>query len=383
VARISLLCPDLERGPLYTAWMFGGAMGPRHHVELVGPKPEQIWPPAEGEIAPDHMLPGGNPLRAAVRRASRVAVAGADLVYAFKPFPASFGVALAVRRSRDFPLALHFDDWDSGYFADRPLTRRAWYAARAIGSPDNELVVRLLEHQVAKADLVTVSTRALQRRFGGTVIRQGVDGTRFSPARFPRAEARARIGVAEDVPVVVFTGIPALHKGLSELIVAYRELPQDLRGRLLIVGTPPDAATARALDDASGQGVECRTAVPFRDIGWYIAAADVACAPQRPTPFAEHQLPAKILHWMTLGACVLTTDVGDAQELLGGEPVAGRIVPPNDPQALREVLEDLLGDAAQRQRLGIEARARAESHYTWAAMADQLDRAFASVGIGG
>jgi glycosyltransferase involved in cell wall biosynthesis len=383
VARISVLCPDLERGPLYTAWMFAGAMSRDHHVELIGPEPARLWPPAEGEIAPLRTLPGGNPLRAEVRRSARSAVADADLLYAFKPYPASFGVGLSVRRTRDVPLALHLDDWDSGYFADQPLSRRAWYAARAIRRPENELVLKLFEHAVGRADLVTVSTRALQRRFGGTVVRQGVDGARFSPDRFPKSEARARIGVEPDIPLVVFTGTPSLHKGLGDLIAAFRALPKDLRGKLLIVGTPPDAQSAQELAEAAGGAVDCRPSVPFGEAGWYIAAADVACAPQRRTPFAEHQLPAKLLHWMTLGACAVTTDMGDAEELLGGEPPAGRVVPPDDPPALAVVLAELLGDPSQRRQLGSEARRRAEQHYTWAAMSDELDRLFATIGLNG
>ena len=130
--------------------------------------------------------------------------------------------------------------------------------------------------------------------------------------------------------------------------------------------------------------MECRPSIPFRDVSWYIAAADVACAPQRPSPFAEHQLPAKILHWMALGACVLTTDVGDASEILAGEgPAAGRIVPPLDPLALRDALADLLRDDPQRQALGREARARAERRYTWEAMAGDLRRELSRIGLDG
>jgi glycosyltransferase involved in cell wall biosynthesis len=381
MSRISLLCPDLGRGPLYTAWMFGGAMSADHDVELIGPETARLWPPAEGEIVPAHTLSGGNPLRAEVRREALKAVASADLLYAFKPHPASFGLGLSLRRHRHVPLAVHLDDWDSAYFADRPLGRRVWYAARAIGTPENELVLKFLEGAVSRADLVTVSTSALQRRFGGTVVRQGVDGSRFSPDRFPRDEARARIGVAADVPLVLFVGTPSVHKGLGDLIAAFRALPDDLRGKLIIVGTPPDAGSARELEDAAGQGVECRPSAPFGEVAWYIAAADVACAPQRSTPFAEHQLPAKLLHWMTQGACVLTTDVGDANELLGGAHPAGRVVPAGDRSALSDALAALLGDETQRRRLGSEARARAEEHYTWAAMSRELDRLFDSVGL--
>jgi glycosyltransferase involved in cell wall biosynthesis len=374
MARISMLCPDLERGPLYTAWMFSGALGRRHHVELVGPRPRRLWPPAEGEIEPSHVLPGRSPLRRAVRREALEATAGADLLYAFKTHPASLGVGLWLGRRSATPLAVHLDDWDGGYFSEVSTPRRLWYAARNITKPDNELYFWGLERMLGRADAITVSTRALQRRFGGAVVRQGVDHVRFSPDRFPRDEARSRVGIPEDVPVVSFIGTPTLHKGLAELIDAFRALPADLRGKLVIVGTPADDATARVLEES--EGVECRPYVPFGEVAWHVAAADVMCAPQRPTVYAQHQLPAKILHWMSLGACTLTTDVGDADELLGGSPPAGVVVPALDKAALRDSLTRLLEDAGLRRSLGNAARERAERLYSWDAMSDALNDAF-------
>ena len=383
MARISVLCSDLERNALYTPWMFTGAMRLRHEVELLGPKPRRIWPPAEGELEPAHVLPAKNPLLRNLRQQALDATVAADLVYAFKAHPASFGLGLWLRHRRRMRLAVHLCDWDGGYFSAWALPRRAWYAARALDSPGNELYFRFFERLTARADLLTVSTSALQRRFGGSVVRQGVDNGRFSPERFPRDEARSRIGVDEGIPLVVFVGTPALHKGLMDLVAAFRALTDDVRGKLLIVGTPPDAESARALANRSGRGVECRLSVPFDEAPWYVAASDVVCVPQRPGAYAEHQLPAKILHSMALGACLLTTDVGDAQEILGGHPAAGRVIPPADTTALKEALSELLHDASVRGALGTEARARAERLYSWQAMARDLDRLFGGLGLDG
>ena len=374
--RISLLCSDLERNPLYTPWMFAGALASRHDVDVVGPAPRRLWPPAEGEVRPTSISGGRHPLRAQFRRSARKATAAADLLYAFKAHPASFGAGLWLRRQLDVPLALHLDDWDGGYFVGVPAARRLWYALRGLRSPEDEVYVRLLERLASRADLLTVSSTALQRRFGGCVIRQGVDGERFAPERFSREEARRRIGVEDGVPLVVFVGTPSLHKGLTGLMQAFRMLRDDLPARLLIIGSPPDPESARLLSAGAGGGIECRPDISFAEVPWFIAGADVACAPQESTPFARHQLPAKVLHWMTMGACVVATDVGDAAELLGGDPAAGRVVPPGDAGALRDVLVELLADDALRRSLGTEARRRAERSFTWEAMAGQLETQF-------
>jgi glycosyltransferase involved in cell wall biosynthesis len=381
MARISLLCADLANGPVYTAWMFAGALKSVHSVELVGPRPPRVWLPLADELEATRFLPGASPLRAKVRRGALESTQAADLLYAFKALPASYGLGLWLRRRHGVPLALHLCDWDGGYFADRELWRRAWYAARAIGSIESEPYLRLMERRAKSADLLTVSTRALQRRFGGHVVRQGVDGVRFSPERFPRAEARERLGLPPDVPLVVFAGTPAIHKGLEDLIAAVRGLPSDLNSKLLIVGTPPDLESAAVLAAGKGASVQVHQSVPFAVVPWYIAAADVVCAPQRSTVFAEHQLPAKILHWMAMGACILATDVGDATEILGGDPAAGSVVTPADPTELRDELARLLGDDARRAALGREAKTRADRLYSWQAMSRQLEQAFGDIAL--
>jgi glycosyltransferase involved in cell wall biosynthesis len=142
----------------------------------------------------------------------------------------------------------------------------------------------------------------------------------------------------------------------------------------VIVGGAPDTVVR-------APNVEHRSFVPFRDAGWYAAAADVLCAPQRPTAYAEHQLPAKILQWMAVGGCVLTTDVSDARELLGGDPAAGMVVPAGNPEALRAGLSELIGDDALRQSLRTEAARRAKERYSWTAMSATLDPLIAGLGI--
>jgi glycosyltransferase involved in cell wall biosynthesis len=379
MARISVFCGDLSRGPLYTAWMFTGAMRMRHEVTLTGPRPEQLWPPAQGEIEPSHYLSGSLPLSSRVRREARAAASGAQLVYAFKAHPASVGIGEWLRHALDVPLAVHLDDWDGGYFSEVSPARRAWYALRNVGRIDNELYYRVCERLAKRADLLTVSTSALQRRFGGTVVRQGVDERRFRPGIVSRQEARRRLGFDPDEPLVVFTGTATVHKGIADLIEAFRALPADLRGRLVVAGGAADAQTGAMI--AGHRDVEFTSTFPFADTALYVAAADVVCAPQRPTAYAQHQLPAKILHWMTLGGCILTTDVGDAQELLGGAVPAGVVVPPLDAQALRDALAALLEDPARRAELGDEAATRAKQRYGWTAMSAQLDELVRGLGI--
>ena len=179
--------------------------------------------------------------------------------------------------------------------------------------------------------------------------------------------------------MVVFIGTPAVHKGNADLITAFGELPATLGARLVIAGAAPDAEAEQLI--AGRERIIRRPSLAFAEVPLYVAAADILCAPQRPTAYAQHQLPAKILHWMMLGGCVLTTEVGDAREILGGSPPAGVVVPPADIAALRDALVELIEDPARRDALGAEAAKRARERFSWTAMLTTLHAEFAKLGV--
>ena len=362
-----ILAPDLSRNAVYPPWQFAGALrAAGHGVRLAGPEPAGPWPPLEAELADALRLPEPWAGWPRAREAARLA-RGADVIYAFKAMPSSLGVALAARRRSGVPVLLHLDDWDAGFHAPAGWLRRAWYGLRELGTPRGDLWLRWMERRVGDADAVTVSSRALQRRYGGVVIRQGVDTERWSPERYPRGEARERLGVGPSDPMVLFLGTPRPHKGLAGL-----DAP-DLAGALWFVGS----GASRLREAGVGEAVLARAAVrgmvPFAESAWYLAASDVFVIPQSSTTYARHQLPAKLLQAMALGCAVVATDVGDARELLGGAPPAGVLVPPDDPAALAEAVRALLEAPHRARALGAEARRRAAAELGWPAMARAVE----------
>jgi glycosyltransferase involved in cell wall biosynthesis len=66
---------------------------------------------------------------------------------------------------------------------------------------------------------------------------------------------------------------------------------------------------------------------------------------------------------------VVATAVGGLLDLVvDGE--TGLLVPPRDPAALRAALEQALGDADLRRRLGAAARERIRHRFSWDAVLD-------------
>jgi glycosyltransferase involved in cell wall biosynthesis len=62
---------------------------------------------------------------------------------------------------------------------------------------------------------------------------------------------------------------------------------------------------------------------------------------------------------------------------------AGRLVPPGDPAALAAALVDLLGDAAERGRLGSTLRDHVQAHYGPDAVWARLEPIYAGAGGAG
>jgi len=364
MARILMLSADLSGNPTLTPWQFAGALA-GHASVIAGPASREIWKPLA-----DHaftVLPSNSPRDPAVHRAVLAAAADCDLIYAFKAVPMTLGLALWLRRRLGKPVALHLDDYDAAEMSALSWPRQARALVSSLRQPDGAAWVRLCEPLIPRVDFLTVSSRALQRRYGGAVVRQGVDTDACSPARFPREEARRRLKLRDDDFLVLFLGTPRLHKGLAML-------PAALRGnmRCMIVGA--DSSVPSIQEALRGLGdVTLQPPVSFHDAAWYLSACDAFPVLQQDTLYARHQFPAKIAHAMALGAPLVATTVGDAEELLGGDPPAGLLIPPGDGDALASALRRLSDDPALGRRLGAEARRRADASLGWRVMAARLE----------
>jgi UDP-glucose:(heptosyl)LPS alpha-1,3-glucosyltransferase len=66
------------------------------------------------------------------------------------------------------------------------------------------------------------------------LVRNGVDVPRFQKG--DRARTRARFGVRDDEPLILFVGSGWERKGLPQLLAAFRRLPVSLRAKLLVAG---------------------------------------------------------------------------------------------------------------------------------------------------
>ena len=359
--KVTILSHNLSSNAVMRAHRLAQATRTFAEVELVGPV---------SRYGPWTALPPEPWIRSVHKRRfpefydsfiELVDAADGDVLIAVKPFLASFGAALVAAERRDVPVVLDIDDLDVA------LAPRSEWAANAsmadLSRPASSVYVSLLTKAVGAAAAITVSSTALQRRFGGTLIPHGPDTELFDPAGIDREEARRAFGFTG--PTVLFPGTPRPHKGLLPLARAVSRVP----GVRL-------AVTCRPEDLAEPEWGRCPLnripLVPYPALPKLLAAADIVAIPQLTSEPARYQMPMKVFDAMAMGRPIVATAVSDLPEVLDG---CGTLVPPGEVEPLAQAIRELLDDPAEAAALGERARRRCIERYALPRIGDRLREA--------
>lgn len=299
-----------------------------------------------------------------------------DVVYAYKPKPSSYGLALLHRLRYRRPVILDIDDWELSWhggddynyrWTPRNLIRGVLKTDGELRNPDHPVYLSWIENLVSKADAVTLHNQFLQNRFGGTYIPNGKDTELFNPERYGPEASRAKYGLS-DYRVLMFPGAPRPYKGIEDLLAALDILNQpDLR--LVIVGGSPYDDYDQILAKRWGKWLVQLPKCAYETMPEVVAAAHVIVVPQQDHDAAKAQFPLKLTDGMAMAKPILATTVGDIPEILGD---TGYLVAPNSPQKLANMLQTILDDPEQAASRGRLARERCISYYSVDAMASTL-----------
>lgn len=188
----------------------------------------------------------------------------------------------------------------------------------------------------------------------------GVDLARFAPKE-PHAGP----------PVIGTARALEWRYGIDLLIRAFARLDHPA-ARLVIVGEGPQRAEYEAL--VRELGLAGRVELP----GWVDPGAipetyrsfDVFVAPSRLEAFG-----VAVLEAAASGLPSVVSRVGGLPEVVQ-DGVTGLLVPPEDPEALAQALDELLRDPERRRRMGEAARHFVESRYRWEDTAERMERLY-------
>jgi glycosyltransferase involved in cell wall biosynthesis len=168
---------------------------------------------------------------------------------------------------------------------------------------------------------------------------------------------------AVEGPVVLYFGLIRPYKGVDVLLEAFR----DVQGaELWVVGRPLGMSMEPLRQLASRAQGRVRFVprfLPDRELPAYFRRADLVVLPHR-----DAEQSGVLYGALAFGKPIVMSAVGGFPEV--AELGAGRLVPPADPQALAAAINELLADAAARERLAAAALAASAGPYSWDAVAE-------------
>jgi glycosyltransferase involved in cell wall biosynthesis len=359
--KVSVLCFDVSGNAAGRADLLARLLEPLGAVEVIGPRSEPgVWKPAAaGPIRytslPTRRMPGFFATMTDLARR-----ADGDLIYASKTRLGSAGVGYLKRVAGKRRLLLDIDDWELGFYVRSGFWGTVGRAVN-IGNPNGLPWTWLCERLTRLADGVTVASRFLQQRFGGTLIPHVRDTDAWKPGAADAAKGRRRLGL-EGKRVVMFLGTPRDYKGLDDLAAAMASIGRaDVS--LAVVGAESESAAGRRILERC-PGATLVPWVPFDQVPALLSAADVVAVPQRQTSDTVGQVPAKIFDAMALGRPIVSTRVSMIPEILEG---CGLLVEPGDVEGLASAIRRLLDAPAEAESLGARARERCVERYSFRA----------------
>lgn len=212
------------------------------------------------------------------------------------------------------------------------------------------------------------ATRAYPNHFQRTFrVYNGADHDKFHAAENPSLRGD------DHVPTILFSGRIVPIKGVHVLLDAMHLLAErHVRVRCQIAGAAGFGSARRSrylrrLEQRCPTNTEFVGYLGGPQLAAALRSADVFCAPS----VWNDPFPLAPLEAMASGLPVVASRAGGLPEALshGG----GLLVKQNDPVALADALEELVGNPELRSRLGAEAVAAVHENFLWTHVRQQYD----------
>ncbi len=219
---------------------------------------------------------------------------------------------------------------------------------------------------------------AVGRALPTWVIPPGVDADRFRPlTATERVEARGRLGLESEAPLVVSVSRLVPRKGMDTLVRSAGLLARDRDDlQVVIAGTGRDQRRLARLADRTGAPVRLAGRLSDDDLAALYGCADVFAmlCRTRWRGLEQEGFGIVFLEAAAAGVPQVAGRSGGAHEAVA-DGVTGLVLDPATPQSSAEAIGALLDDPLRRIEMGDAARRRAEADFSYDALARQLQRA--------
>ncbi|WP_136524735.1 glycosyltransferase family 4 protein [Geomonas ferrireducens] len=192
----------------------------------------------------------------------------------------------------------------------------------------------------------------------------GVDTEVFAPQ--PKGAIRARLGLPEKRPVVVYLGLLNRYQGIDLLLDAAAYLKgQGARIHYLIMGFPDVSYREKAKEMGLADIITFTGRIPYDEAPLYLSAGDLAVSPKVSLTEAN----GKLFNYIACGLPTVVFDTPVNREILGAAALYAKF---GDAAELAGAIGRLAGDSELREEVGTEGRERAVSMHSWQARGREL-----------
>jgi glycosyltransferase involved in cell wall biosynthesis len=201
-----------------------------------------------------------------------------------------------------------------------------------------------------------------------TTLIDGVDTAFFRP--YPKREARERLKLPADRPVVAYLGLMNRYQGTDILLETVRILRErKVPVHFLVMGFPEAEYVEEARRSGLSEMMTFTGKVSYDDAPQHLSAADLAVSPK----ISLTEANGKLFNYIACGLPSVVFDNPVNREILGD---CGIYAEPGDAEDLAAKIETLLADRERLEALSARSRKKAEREHSWRARALQLDEVY-------
>jgi glycosyltransferase involved in cell wall biosynthesis len=197
------------------------------------------------------------------------------------------------------------------------------------------------------------------------LIANAVDTERFRPATSDeKAGLRDKLGLPQNVPLVIFTGRIVAYKGVPSLVRVWDQLaPKHAGARLILAGSGSSdifncEEEIREYVRAHGLSEQVLLTGAIANVHEYLRACDIYAFPSENEAF-----PLALIEAMACGLPVVSTLVGGIRDVIVPDQ-NGLAIEAGSQDQLKKALEQMLADAALRENLGQAGLKTIQARYT-------------------
>jgi len=296
-----------------------------------------------------------------------------DLVHAHDMYMSAVGASYArwsEGRGRRVPWVYDAHEWVSGLREERAVPKTI--AAERL----EQLVIHEADAVVTVGEAIAAELHAAYSLEVPPVVVMNAPPCRRNLER--GGELRAALGVAVDIPLLVYHGVVKPKRGVSTVVEALVELPDV---HLALVADPVAPHVIELQDRAEHLGVRDRLHVhPYvapDQISGFVADATAGIHPLTHSPNAEVAIPTKLLEYVQARLPVIVSDTTEMSAFVRRHGI-GEVFVSEDPQSFAKAATTLIG----MRSTYLDGYDELAETYTWEAQEPLLAAVYASV-LGG